>query len=57
MSEKLNDQLIDIRSKIHQEDINKFNNRTDFSAEKVCNNIIVNDITEVNKKNGSNKEK
>ena len=67
MSKRLNDQLIDIRSKNHQEYINKFNKRIDFSTEKVCNNIIVNDInsfkstyrniSEVNKKNESSKEK
>ena len=41
----LQDQLIDLRSKKHQEYINKFNKRIACNTEKVCNNIVVNDIT------------
>ena len=67
MSKTLNDQLIDLRSKKHQEYIKKFK-RIDCSTDKVCNDVfIVNDINpskstygnicEVNKKYESKKEK
>ena len=67
LSEKLNDQLIDLRPKKHREYVNKFNKRIASNTGNVCNNIAVNDITsskptnennsEVNKKYKGNKEK
>lgn len=45
LSRKLNDQLIDLHSKKHQENINKFNKRTDCNTKKVCNNAVANDIS------------
>ena len=45
LSRELNEQLTDLHSKEHQENINKFNKRTDCNTKKVCNNAVANDIS------------
>ena len=67
LSKKLNDHLIDIWSKKHQEYINEFSRRIACNREKVCNNVVMNDInsskstyentSKINKKYEGNKEK
>ena len=45
LSRELNEQLTDLHSKEHQENINKFTKRTDCNTKKVCNNAVANDIS------------